>query len=172
MRQAAAAFRPIVISCPFAAGNARAPPLWPLAPRGWLVAFGRRAGLRQVQRGRAPLSIGQIGLVSGDGAAMPLSSGWPCLEKPRAQRTALGYRQLAPPDRSPPTMPIRSAPTTSIGGAAGPADQRRSQGDRRRVVRLSQEAAGNRLREKETLETLGESHLLRGSSAGSRELCL
>ena len=36
----------------------------------------RRAGLRQVRRDHAPLCVGQIGLVSGDGAAMLLSSGW------------------------------------------------------------------------------------------------
>ena len=35
-----------------------------------------RAGLRQVRRDHAPLCVGQIGLVSGDGAAMLLSSGW------------------------------------------------------------------------------------------------
>src|SRR4029077_7542395 len=36
----------------------------------------RCAGLRQVRRDHAPFSVGQIGLVSPDGAAMPLSSGW------------------------------------------------------------------------------------------------
>jgi hypothetical protein len=36
----------------------------------------RRAGLRQVRHDHAPLSVGQIGLVSRDGAAMLLSSGW------------------------------------------------------------------------------------------------
>ena len=36
----------------------------------------RCAGLRQVRRDHAPLSVGQIGLVSRDGAAMLLSSGW------------------------------------------------------------------------------------------------
>src|ERR1700731_2419975 len=36
----------------------------------------RCAGLRQVRHDHAPLSVGQIGLVSGDGAAMLLSSGW------------------------------------------------------------------------------------------------
>jgi class 3 adenylate cyclase/predicted ATPase len=36
----------------------------------------RWAGLRQVRRDHPPLSVGQIGLVSRDGAAMLLSSGW------------------------------------------------------------------------------------------------
>jgi len=36
----------------------------------------RRAGLRQVRRDHAPLRIGQIGLVSLDGAAMLSSSSW------------------------------------------------------------------------------------------------
>src|SRR6202045_3415154 len=36
----------------------------------------RCAGLRQVRRDHAPLRVGQIGLVSRDGAAMLLSSGW------------------------------------------------------------------------------------------------
>ncbi len=35
----------------------------------------RRAGLRQVRSDHAPLCVGKIGLVSGDGAAMLLSSG-------------------------------------------------------------------------------------------------
>jgi hypothetical protein len=33
------------------------------------------AGLRQVWRDHTPLCVGQIGLVSDDGAAVPLSSG-------------------------------------------------------------------------------------------------
>src|SRR5271168_5272685 len=41
-----------------------------------LAGPARRATLRQVRRDHAPLCIGQIGLVSGDGAAMLLSSGW------------------------------------------------------------------------------------------------
>ena len=36
----------------------------------------RRVGLRQVRRDHTPFRVGQIGLVSGDDAAMLLSSSW------------------------------------------------------------------------------------------------
>jgi hypothetical protein len=51
----------------------------------------RRAGLRQVRRDHAPLCVGQIGLVSGDGAAMLLSSGWRLHGEPKVgSRNPLG----------------------------------------------------------------------------------
>jgi hypothetical protein len=60
----------------------------------------RCAGLRQVRRNHPPLSVGQIGLVSGDGTAMLLSSGWRphgeskvgwrnCLESRRAGKSTI-----------------------------------------------------------------------------------
>ena len=39
------------------------------------IGHSRGLGLRQLRRDYAPLCVGQIGLVSGDGAAMLLSSG-------------------------------------------------------------------------------------------------
>jgi hypothetical protein len=54
----------------------------------------RCAGLRQVRRDHAPLSVGQIGLVSRDGAAMLLSSGWrPHGESKASWRNSWNSRQ-------------------------------------------------------------------------------
>src|SRR5208282_3857921 len=49
------------------------------------------AGLRQERRDHAPLCVGQIGLVSGNGAAMLLSSGWRLHGEPKVgSRNPLG----------------------------------------------------------------------------------
>jgi hypothetical protein len=49
-----------------------------------------RAGLRQVRRHDAPLCVGQIGLVSDDGAAMLLSSGGVHMANPSWFKKPLG----------------------------------------------------------------------------------
>ena len=56
----------------------------------------RGAGLRQVRRNHTPLSVGQIGLVSRDGAAMLLSSDWrPHGESEVGSRKPLGIMEGA-----------------------------------------------------------------------------
>ena len=69
------------------------------------------ARLRQVRRDHAPLSVGQIGLVSRDGAAMLLSSGW----RPHGE-PMVGWRNPLESRWAAMTQPFQKLPLTRARG--------------------------------------------------------